>query len=479
MQRAGLALFLFAASLAAAQQKTILFDAAHAQVAGNADWTLDEDTCGIAQRIPTPDQSGITASTPETFWSGAHSAMGVDLVKKGFHVESLPKGARISFNDSTNPQDLKNYDIFVIPEPNVRFTAAEISAIRDFVQNGGGLFMIADHAGADRNNDGVDAAGVFNDLMGDPSVFGITFVDKKTDKTFGWFDDHPDANYTADATSPIVFTGPFGKPQPGRGLGLFGASAMTISGAAKGHIWRTTSTHDTSTGVTFATSTFGSGRVAAVGDSSTSEDATNGCHHNTFLGYNDPKFDNGLIIANAIAWLGGGSTTPTPVPTPTPTPSSGAAVDISGWKVKQTNASITFTIPAGTVVPANGYAVIARNATKASFESFWHVTLGADVIYINTSGAFPQINGSEKYTLVNASGTTVDGPTMAMASGANQDLQRKSPCTASSWKTSATSAANPGSGTAGCGHGMMINEFSDASGSGKSGFEFVELHNDQ
>src|SRR5689334_13100353 len=88
-----------------AQQKSILFDAAHAQTAGNADWTLDEDSCGTAQRLPTPDQAGITSSTAETYWSGAFSAMGVDLVKKGFHVESLPVGARISYGDGTNAQD--------------------------------------------------------------------------------------------------------------------------------------------------------------------------------------------------------------------------------------------------------------------------------------------------------------------------------------------------------------------------------------
>src|SRR6267142_1704806 len=122
-------LVLLLPAAAKAQQKTILFDAAHAQTAGNADWTLDEDSCGIAQRFPTPDQSGITSSTAETYWNGAHSAMGVDLVKKGFHVESLPVGARISYGDGTNAQDLSNYKIFVIPEPNIRFTAAENSAI--------------------------------------------------------------------------------------------------------------------------------------------------------------------------------------------------------------------------------------------------------------------------------------------------------------------------------------------------------------
>src|SRR4051812_6882342 len=87
-----------------AQQKTILFDAMHAQTAGNADWTLDENTCGTAQRLPTPDQTGITSSTAETYWSGGFSAMGVDLVKKGFHVESLPIGSRVTWGDGTNAQ---------------------------------------------------------------------------------------------------------------------------------------------------------------------------------------------------------------------------------------------------------------------------------------------------------------------------------------------------------------------------------------
>ncbi len=560
-------LALLVATSSVAQQKTILFDAAHAQTAGNADWTLDEDSCGTAQRFPTPDQAGITSSTPETFWNGAHSAMGVDLVKKGFHVESLPAGARISFGDNTNAQDLSHYNIFVIPEPNIALTSTEITAIRSFVQNGGGLFMIADHAGADRNNDGIDAAGVFNALMGSPSLFGISYNDNSADKTFGWFDDHPDGNFTTDTTSPIIWAGAFGVPSSTRGLGLFGSSSMTLSGAAKGHVWKTTSTHDTSTGVTFATSTFGTGRIAAIADSSVTEDATNGCGHSTFLGYNDPSFDNGLMVANGIAWLangsGGGGDTQAPAVSIT-APLNGATVsgtvsvtatasdnvgvtkvefyldgalqstdttspyswswdsttasnashsltakaydaalnvgtsttvtvtvnnvatgtDISGWTVTQANASVVYTIPAGTVIPANGYVVIDRDATKAAFQTFWGVTLGSNVVYLTTAGAFPQINGSENYTLKNASGTVIDGATISMASGANQDLQRKDPCTAaniaSNWTISTTTAANPGSGAgAGCAKGVVINEFSDAAGSGNFIYEFVELHNDK
>ncbi|HEY2323389.1 MAG TPA: Ig-like domain-containing protein [Thermoanaerobaculia bacterium] len=303
----GISMSLVLSLTVIAQQKTILFDAAHAQTVGNADWTLDEDSCGTAQRLPTPDQAGITSSTAETYWSGGFSAMGVDLVKKGFHVESLPVGARISYNDSTNAQDLSHYNVFVIPEPNIVFTSTEITAIRNFVQNGGGLFMISDHAGADRNNDGHDAAGIFNLLMGSPSVFGITFNDNSSDTTWGWFDNHPDDNYTTDTTSPIVFTGTFGNPSAGRGLGLFGSTSMTITGSAKAHVWKTGVAKGSTTGVTFATSTYGTGRVAAVGDSSTGEDATNSCSHTTYLGYNDPSYDNGLIYANAVSWLANGS----------------------------------------------------------------------------------------------------------------------------------------------------------------------------
>src|SRR3954447_3570568 len=301
-----------------AQQKSILFDAAHAQTAGNADWTLDEDSCGTAQRLPTPDQSGITSSTAETFWSGGTSAMGVDLVKKGFHVESLPTGGRLSYNDATNAQDLTHYNVLVLTEPNIRYTATEIAAVRSFVQNGGGLFLISDHAGADRNSDGWDAAGIFNEVMGSPSVFGITFNDNSADKTFGWFDNHPDDNYTTDTASPIVFTGTFGNPSAGRGLGLFGSTTMTITGSAKAHIWKTGVAKGSTTGVTYATSTYGTGRVAAVGDSSIVEDATNGCGHTTYLGYNDPSWDNGLLIANGVSYIshgtggGGGSDTTAP-----------------------------------------------------------------------------------------------------------------------------------------------------------------------
>ena len=161
----------------------------------------------------------------------------------------------------------------------------------------------------------------------------------------------------------------------------------------------------------------------------------------------------------------------------------GAPLAVGGYTLTQANATYVFTLPAGTTVPANGYLVVARNADKAAFEAFWDVTLGADAAFLNSAGGMPVINGSETYTLADAGGTVLDGPTIAMGSSGAQSIRRIDPCQAaglsSSWAIGAESAATVGSGAgAGCGRGLVINEFSDASGSGGYVFEFLELHYD-
>jgi len=158
-------------------------------------------------------------------------------------------------------------------------------------------------------------------------------------------------------------------------------------------------------------------------------------------------------------------------------------ISVAGWRVSQANATLDYTIPAGTVIPVNGYLVIARSATKAAFQSFWGVTLASNVVYVDSADTMPQINGSETYTLYNASGTKVEGPTYGMSSSAGQSLRRKDPCntigSSASWNIGATTLATPGSGAgAGCAKGIAINEFSDAAGTGNYVYEFVELHND-
>jgi chitodextrinase len=323
----------------------VLFDSLHAQTAGNADWVLDEDTCGTAQRFPTPASSGITASTPETYWGGAFSAFGVDLVKKNFQVESLPKGGRISYGDTTNAQDLSNYKVFIVPEPNVLLTAAEKSAIIAFVRNGGGLFLIVDHAGSDRNSDGADSTVVGNDLMAGAS-WGIHL--QTGTEADDWFDNAPDSNYTTDAASPIV-RGAFGSASAGKGLGLFGSTSMTLNptqnATVKGHIWMTSGTVGSNSRVTFATSTDTNGRIAVIGDSSPAEDPTNGCSHTTHDGWTSSLYDNALIHLNAVAWLAGagGGTTDTTAPS-TPGGLSATAVSASqinlGWSASTDNVGV-------------------------------------------------------------------------------------------------------------------------------------------
>jgi beta-lactamase superfamily II metal-dependent hydrolase len=165
------------------------------------------------------------------------------------------------------------------------------------------------------------------------------------------------------------------------------------------------------------------------------------------------------------------------------TVSNGVPVDVSGWTLTQANATLTYTIPAGTVIPSKGYLIIARNATKSAFQTFWGRTLASNVVYINTVDHMPQINGSETYTLKNASGATIEGATVAMDTNAGFDFQRAT-CgaigTLSSWTHVAAGSATPGTGGLnGCGRGAFINEFSDAIGTGNYIYEFIELYNDK
>src|SRR6188768_2311677 len=90
------ALFLSVVALPSARAASFLFDASHAETAGNADWVIDEDS-GNPQRNPTPAQANVTASTPETYWTGGISAWGIDLVKRGHQVETLPSSGAITF----------------------------------------------------------------------------------------------------------------------------------------------------------------------------------------------------------------------------------------------------------------------------------------------------------------------------------------------------------------------------------------------
>ena len=130
--------------------------------------------------------------------------------------------------------------------------------------------------------------------------------------------------------------------------------------------------------------------------------------------------------------------------------------------------------------------MIGRNAGKAAFETFWRAgsPLPANVVYLNAADTMPVINGSETYDLYNAAGTKIDGRTIAMGSSGGSSIRRNDPCLAanlaSSWTVAASTTGTPGTGAAaGCAKGVVINEFSDATGTGNFIYEFIELHNDK
>jgi hypothetical protein len=274
--------------------KKFLFDASHGELAGNADWALDVDN-GAVPRYPTPAASGITSSTSESYWTAALSSWGVALVKLGNSVENLPSGTAITYGNASNPQDLANYSVFVVDEPNTLFTASEKTAIVNFVKNGGGLFMISDHDVSDRNNDGYDSPAIWNDLMANNSVqanpFGYSIALTNISET--------SSNVLASSTN-VVLHGSQGDVSQLKFSN--GATITKTSGSqATPLIWRGSSAQGLSN-IMCATSTFGTGRVFVITDSSPADDGTGSAGNTVYPGWTEIASHAPLHL-NASLWL--------------------------------------------------------------------------------------------------------------------------------------------------------------------------------
>ncbi|KUN62840.1 hydrolase [Streptomyces canus] len=289
---AGVAVQITATPAAAATPHRILFDNAHAETAGNADWIVSTSQ---------PDPLGQDSSpSAEADWTGALSSWGVALQKTGDY--SLKTSTSALTYGGSSATDLSNFDTLVLPEPNTLFTTAEKTAIMTFVKNGGGLFMISDHTGADRNNDGEDAVEILNDLMTNNSVdstdpFGFS-IDSLSISS-----DYPSA--ISDSSNPVLH-GSFGTVT--KSLIASGTTATlkpADNSAVKGLLYRTG--YSGNTGAFFATSTFGSGRVAFWGDSSPIDDGTGQSGNTLYDGWNDTGATNAALALNATEWLAGGS----------------------------------------------------------------------------------------------------------------------------------------------------------------------------
>ncbi len=297
-------------------QTKILFDATKAQMAGNADWVIDADLHNIGcntgpcvvgggnesnpQQIPTPLQSSISASTVETYWQGALSNWGIDCVKKGYVVETLPYNGQITYNNPSNLQDLSNYKVFVIDEPNISFTATEKTAIMNFVKNGGGLCIISDHNISDRNNDGIDSPHALNDLMTNNTVqnnaFGITFDYVNISQT---------STVVANLPGNTVLNGSAGNVSQ---VKWSNGTTMTLNtsnnSSALGLVYTTGSSATGLLNVMCASATYLSGKIVAFGDSSIADDGTGDTGDTLYNGYTlDAAGNHQKLLMNAIVWL--------------------------------------------------------------------------------------------------------------------------------------------------------------------------------
>lgn len=228
----------------------IIFDKGHGELAGNADWTIGSDPSYI----------------------GGYSDFGEMLREAGFETGS------ITYISSEN---LANASVLVLSEPNTPFSSSEINCMKTFVYNGGGLFMIGNHEGSDRDSDGYDSGDVLNQFS--PENFGITFVADSWSGTVSNFV-NPDSEITAGLSS----------------VGCYVGCTILIAEPGQGHIWKNGVNRD-SDDIYVATSTYGSGRVAAIGDSAIFDDGTG--NPNNDLHANLDELSNAILGVNIIEWL--------------------------------------------------------------------------------------------------------------------------------------------------------------------------------
>ncbi len=302
-------------------QVKILFDNTKAESAGNADWVVDADIRNLyftntgsitltgtesnAQRFQTPSQAGISGTTAETYWAGALSAWAVDLVNAGYVIESLPYNVPITYGNIGNPQDLSNYKVYIVCEPNLVYTSAEKTAIINFVKNGGGLFMVSDHDISDRNNDGWDSPHIWNDLMQNNLVqnnpFGITF---------DYVNISPTSTAVVTNLNDSLTHGPGGtvtqvKWSNGTTMSLNSSQNSSV----KGDVFTAAPATGTAN-VLVAHANFFQGKVAAIGDSSPCDDGSGDPNDVLYNGYfADAGGNHQKLLINTVIWLAGSTGT--------------------------------------------------------------------------------------------------------------------------------------------------------------------------
>lgn len=286
---------------------SVLFDNAHGQTAGAADWVID----------------------------GAFSDFAEALADEGYYVEELRKDGAITY------ADLSDFDVFVIPEANVPFKASEQVAILQFVENGGGVFFIADHYNADRNKNRWDSSEVFNGYRrgaySNPAL-GMSEAEAASDAMSGvvssdWLADNFGVRFRYNAVGDVTanqIVAPsqcFGITDGVDAVAMHAGSTLAIIDPtiAKGIVYLPSNLTSAdkwgsavdagvyngggvAEGPYVAIAKVEAGKAAFIGDSSAVEDATpkyrkeeNGGTKTTYDGFSEQ--DDAVLLVQLIDWL--------------------------------------------------------------------------------------------------------------------------------------------------------------------------------
>jgi hypothetical protein len=248
----------------------VLFDNAHSQTAGNADWTI----------------------------TGGFSDFADDLKNLGYSVAQWGDDEDRSEPDDDAPityNVLEKYKVYVIPEPNTPFTSSERQDVIRYIYDGGSVFFISDHAGADRNSNGWDAVEIFNGFKkGVHSIeTNLLYSDDFVGKLGFRF---REVSYSQHPITSIVSTSITAGVNE---VGEWSGSTEYIINKNKVHGIVYLDNKDYGPYVIYGT--YGKGKFVAIGDSSPIDDGNGAPHNKLYDGYND--FDDAQLCKNIINWL--------------------------------------------------------------------------------------------------------------------------------------------------------------------------------
>ncbi|MCP1182424.1 DUF5689 domain-containing protein [Paenibacillus sp. 1781tsa1] len=284
--------------------KKVLFDNSHGQTAGAADWVID----------------------------GGFSDFGNALANDGYYVKELRKTTPFTYDD------LKEYNVFVIAEPQIPFKTSEQAALKQYVETGGSIFFVGDHYNADRNKNRWDGSEVINGYrrgaFEDPAK-GMSTDERNSEAmqnitSSDWLSDNFGVrfryNALGDINANIVVPADqaFGITAGVSAVAMHAGSTLAITDPekAKGIVYlpKTNAKWNNAVdqgvyngggieeGPYVAVSKLGAGKAAFIGDSSPVEDASpkylreeTSTRKTTYDGFKE--VDDAVLLVNTVNWL--------------------------------------------------------------------------------------------------------------------------------------------------------------------------------